>query len=132
MFEHERPGGASQEFGQETLPSKRPGGLIRDTDQRVPSLSVIIPTKNRPNDLGVTLETLFRQSALPQQLIIVDQSESGESQKRFELIFDGCSSRVRETIQVLYISDTKISGLAAARNKSMELATGEVWLFLDD
>jgi len=114
------------------LSSKGPDKLDRSVRKNALSLSVIIPTKNRPNDLANTLDTLFRQTVLPQQLIIVDQSEGSESRTRFGLMFGACSARVRETIQIVYIWDSNISGLAAARNISMKLAIGDVWLFLDD
>ena len=37
-------------------------------------LAVVVPTKNRPNELRNFLSSLWQQVFLPDQLIIVDQS----------------------------------------------------------
>ncbi|MDE3181646.1 MAG: glycosyltransferase family 2 protein, partial [Acidobacteriota bacterium] len=39
---------------------------------------------------------------------------------------------VRQAVSLNYIKDQKISGGAEARNRLMDVARGEVWLFLDD
>ena len=38
------------------------------------TLSIVIPTKNRPNELLAMLKSLIIQTHLPDQIIIVDQS----------------------------------------------------------
>ncbi len=96
------------------------------------SLSVIIPTKNRPIDLNLTVESLFQQSALPIQLVVVDQSQTEESKERVERSFAEASSAVRKRIQLCYILDAAITSLTAARNRGAERAQGDIWLFLDD
>ena len=40
----------------------------------VPKISVIIPTKNRADDLRCTLEGLIVQTRRPDEIIVVDQS----------------------------------------------------------
>lgn len=98
-----------------------------ETD-RQSRVSVIIPTKNRSEDLDLTLRSLVAQTVLPEELIIVDQSEGNESRT--------CTERVLSTrnrgIELKYIHDTRITGGAAARNQAMSVASGNVWLFLDD
>jgi glucosyl-dolichyl phosphate glucuronosyltransferase len=96
------------------------------------TVSVIIPTKNRPIDLGLTVESLFQQSVLPIQLIVVDQSQTEESKERVEWLFAEASSAIRETVQLFHILDPAISGLTVARNRGMERAQGDICLFLDD
>jgi GT2 family glycosyltransferase len=95
-------------------------------------VSLIIPTKNRSSDLEHTLESVFGQKILPTQLIIVDQGQGDETRKSMEKLFADARFRVREKIQLCYISNTKISGLTVARNRAMEVAQGDIWLFLDD
>jgi GT2 family glycosyltransferase len=96
------------------------------------TVSVIIPTKNRPVDLDLTVESLFQQSILPIQLIVVDQSQSGEGKERVERSFAEASLALREAVQFCYIQDSTISGGAVARNRAMEIARGDIWFFLDD
>jgi GT2 family glycosyltransferase len=96
------------------------------------SITVIIPTKNRPIDLDLTVESLFQQIALPIQVIVVDQSPTDESKERVERLFAESSSAVQERVQFCYILDGAITGLTVARNRGMQRAQGDIWLFLDD
>jgi GT2 family glycosyltransferase len=96
------------------------------------SLTVIIPTLDRPDDLRSTVVTLLHQTLLPDQLIILDQSPRLDSQKSIENLFASSPSRVRETVKLSYVRDTRIASAAVARNKAMDLAEGVIWLFLDD
>ncbi len=92
------------------------------------TVSVIIPTKNRPDDLELTLRSLVTQTVAAEELIIVDQSEDGESKGRaYRTLMNG-SARIR----LHYIHDTGITGGAAARNHAMAVASSDIWLFLDD
>lgn len=83
------------------------------------NIAVVIPTKDRPQDLVHTIETVANQTVLPDELIIVDQS------------------RVKVSIQHLpfpltHIYDPAIAGAAQARNRALDLVTKEFVLFLDD
>jgi GT2 family glycosyltransferase len=98
----------------------------------LPSLSIIIPTKNRPSDLNLTVESVLRQSILPPQLIIVDQSDHDESQRRLEKLFAETPFPAGGKPRLCYFHDTRILGLTRARNRAMEFAQGDIWLFLDD
>ena len=95
-------------------------------------LSVIIPTKNRPVDLELTVQSVLLQSLVPHQLIIVDQSQDDESRKRVEKQYEAARQQNRATAELRYIHDPSISGLAVARNRAMAEATEEIWVFLDD
>jgi glucosyl-dolichyl phosphate glucuronosyltransferase len=83
-------------------------------------VSVIIPTKNRTEDLNGTLDGLLHQTRRPDEIVIVDQS----SEPSPELM--------QFPIPLIYVYDPQISGLAVARNVGMERANGNIWLFLDD
>src|SRR4051794_14291146 len=97
-----------------------------------PGLAVAIPTKDRPVDLEGTIDSLFAQSALPKQLIIIDQSTDNESQGRVMFRYNALPETVRESIELLYVHDASICGLTAARNRALRLVKVEVVLFLDD
>src|SRR5712664_1138541 len=96
------------------------------------SLSIIIPTKDRPNDLEATVESIFRQSLPTTQLFIVDQSQSNESQSLVTKQYAEAPFPLRERVQLRYLHDPSIPGGGVARNRGMEIAEGEIWLFLDD
>ena len=96
------------------------------------SVSLIIPTKNRPRDLALTVQSILEQTVLARQLIIVDQSDGNEGRQRVEELFSAASRQVQERLRLYYIYDTSINGGAAARNRAMEVAQGDIWLFLDD
>lgn len=83
------------------------------------AVSVVIPTKNRAADLAKTIDTLLIQTVKPVELIIVDQSPTRSFSREI-------------SIPVRYIHDPLISGASTARNASMQVARGDVWLFLDD
>lgn len=93
------------------------------------TVCAIIPTKNRPEDLELTLHTLLTQSVVPQELIIVDQSADDESRRRVYRLLD---RNPDAGIKLKYIRDSQISGAAAARNRAMSVAAADIWLFLDD
>lgn len=96
------------------------------------SISVIIPTKNRLNDLKVTVESLLDQTILPNQLIIVDQSSGDESRREICRLMAEVPREVSDRLRLNYVHDPSITGLAQARNRSMQIADCAIWLFLDD
>jgi GT2 family glycosyltransferase len=98
----------------------------------LPSVAVIIPTKNRPSDLEVTIRTLLAQTVLPQHLIIIDQSSDDDSRCRVQRLFEQQTPAGPQYPKLSYESNHAITGGAMARNHAMQLAQGDVWLFLDD
>ena len=96
------------------------------------TVSVIIPTKNRADELLLVVRSLLAQSVPPRQIIIVDQSESDEGRILVESEFRHTAKNLREAVRLDYVHDTTITGGAVARNRAMEIAQGSVWLFLDD
>jgi GT2 family glycosyltransferase len=96
------------------------------------SVSIIIPTKSRPADLELTVDSILHQSVLPVQLIVVDQSEDDESRRRIETLLFEAPLRVRDAVALDYLRNAAISGGAVARNRAMDIARGDIWLFLDD
>lgn len=98
----------------------------------MPSVCVIIPTKNRPQDLELAVRSVFAQTFAPLSLLIIDQSPDGESRRRVNSELDAACERHGPLWSLNYIHDPAISGLAAARNRAMAVADGDIWLFLDD
>ena len=96
------------------------------------SISIIIPTKNRPKDLRLTVETLLAQTVLPDQLVIVDQSAGDDSRREILGLLAAAPQGTRDRIRLNYVYDPSITGGAQARNRAMQIADCDVWLFLDD
>jgi GT2 family glycosyltransferase len=96
------------------------------------SMSVIIPTKNRPSDLETAVQSVLAQNVLPAQLIIVDQSDDEGSRSRLCAAYKALPAPIRSAVRLDYVLDPHITGLTMARNYAMDLAQGNIWLFLDD
>ena len=86
----------------------------------VPTVSVIIATKNRTEDLADTVRDLISQTQQPNEILIVDQSSTPS--------FDPTGFQIK----IDYIFAPHLSGAAVARNVAMDHASGDIWLFLDD
>ena len=95
-------------------------------------ISAIIPTKNRPGDLCLTIRTLLEQILVPFEVVIVDQSEDERSRQATDEEFVQARKNGNTLPELQYIHDPKIRGVSAARNCGMEHAHGTIWLFLDD
>jgi GT2 family glycosyltransferase len=97
----------------------------------VPTLAVLIPTLNRPYDLSLAVETLLRQTRLPQELIIMDQSTGDESERLVREMFDERPPEAAH-FELRYTRDPSIRSLAVARNLLLEQNRCSIFLFLDD
>lgn len=91
---------------------------VEDTP-KTGKVSVVIPTKNRYTLLNNLLRHLNEQTHLPEEVIIVDQSEPSQP-----VLFES-------KIPVVYIS-YKQGGHSSARNHGISQARGEYILSLDD
>jgi len=95
-------------------------------------VSAIIPTKNRPDDLRRTVQTLLEETVLPHEVIVVDQSLDKQSCDAVQEEFRRAGEHLPALPRLHYIHDTSIRGLSAARNAGMAVAEESIWLFLDD
>jgi GT2 family glycosyltransferase len=80
----------------------------------------------------MTIASLLHQTVVPAQIVVVDQSENDEVRRRLEKLFAQAPASVREKTTLCHIYDPAIPGAAAARNRGMDAANGEILLFLDD
>jgi GT2 family glycosyltransferase len=93
------------------------------TDENKLRITVIIPTKNRSDDLHVTLHSILMQTLRPDEIVIVDQGSTPALEPSNSSSFP---------IALTYIYAPSVSGAAEARNLAMDRATGDIWVFLDD
>ncbi len=88
-------------------------------------VSVVIPTHNRPDGLAEAVKSIFKQTLLPKELIVVDD---GSKPPVSEGVFAGCPTGL---IAKLFRNESP-KGANNARNRGINEATGEWIAFLDD
>jgi GT2 family glycosyltransferase len=88
-----------------------------------PKISVIIPTKNRFHDIIECIKSILVQTLLPDEIIIVDASDTQELNSKIEEFKS-------EKTKSLYIH-TK-PGLTYQRNVGIGASCGDIVFFLDD
>lgn len=94
------------------------------TNARHPEMadaSVIICTRNRSADLHRCLVSIFEQTCLPREVIVIDNAPSDDSTLRVVKQFSG----------VVYHEEPR-PGLSIARNAGLRLATCSIIAFTDD
>lgn len=91
------------------------------------TLTIVIPTRNRPSDLLRAIESICIQTRIPDELLIIDQSLNNQFVEISSLIFS-----VSKKIKLDYINDPTITGLVAAKESAIKRATGHVICFLED
>jgi len=88
-----------------------------------PTVSVVVPTRNRSGLLMMTLRSVLGQRGVPLEAIVVDDASSDDTPAALAAIGD-------ERLRVIR-HDTR-AGVSAARNRGVEDAQGEWLAFIDD
>jgi len=91
-----------------------------------PLLTVIVPTRDRPEQLERALQSLQRQTWHPLEVVIVDDASTGSSTDAIATTFTHRGLRIR-----LHRRDSR-GGPAVTRNDGLILADGDYVSFLDD
>jgi glycosyltransferase involved in cell wall biosynthesis len=86
----------------------------------VPSVSVVVPTRNRITDLECCLEALNRLDPAPMEIIVVDSAPEGEGAREVALRWGARYLRENEP------------GASRARNRGALAALGDIVAFTDD
>jgi len=94
--------------------------VTRDT--ATPSVSVVIPAYNRAGTIGYCLDSIFSQTLLPDEVLVVDDCSSDATVK---VVLNYPDPRVR------CIRLERNSGAQAARNRGIREARGE-WIAFQD
>jgi len=92
--------------------------------------SIIVPTCNRQPDLVKLIDSILKQTLLPAEVIIVDQSDNDDTKKYIDNLRNQLLSE-SNNINLIYIYQNEKNS-AAARNKGIDITTGEIVSFLDD
>jgi len=91
-------------------------------------ISVIIPTRNRVDDLTHCLQSLLTQSVTPNEIIIIDSSNTPII---YEHKFQNMTTQLNKSNITLIYKHTE-PGAAYQRNIGIALASGDVFYFFDD
>jgi GT2 family glycosyltransferase len=89
------------------------------------SISVIIPTYDRPENVRENLQALGAQSSLPAEVIIVDDGTRSLNRSTVKKILP-------ESIAIHITESMGEPSTSAARNTGVKMATSPIVLFLDD
>ncbi len=90
-------------------------------------LAVVVPTKNRPKELQTFLNSLWNQEFLPDQLIIIDQSEPSK------VINHEVKEKALELgIKLDYLHKESINGLVQAKAFAVPYNKCSIISFFDD
>lgn len=94
------------------------------------TVSVLVPTKNRPALLAEAVRSLLRQTARIDELVIADQSDTEDGRHAVEALLAAQPEERRPAL--IHVWDRTINGTAAARNVALERACGDVVVYCDD
>ena len=89
-----------------------------------PDVSVVVPTKDRPELLALTLRTICEQKDVDLEMIVVDDGSEGAA------VVDVVTARADPRARV--IRNPKRQGVSAARNRGIAVAAGRWVAFCDD
>lgn len=86
-------------------------------------ITVCIPTYNRPKQVSDLLTNLLEQQVLPEEVVLVDSSSDDASREIAGKYSDRFPSLVYQRSE---------KGLTLQRNRAIEMAHGDIVVFLDD
>ena len=89
------------------------------------TISVVIPTHNRPKDLRKAIKSVFNQTLLPSELIVVDD---GSDPKVTSDIFENKPNQVLTKL----VRNKTAKGGNYSRNKGAKISNSNFLIFLDD
>jgi len=93
-------------------------------------ISIAIPTRNRSKFLANLLRSILRQTRLPEEVIIVDDSDGYETES---LARDSHSVFLSDGITLKYLRGNKENmSICAAKNLGIDKSSGEILFFMDD
>lgn len=95
--------------------------LVKDA----PPISVVVATRDRPDQLRTAIESLLRQTHAPSQILIVDNAPSTELTRHL------IKEQYRDFEQIVYVREDR-PGLANAHNAGLVRAEGSLIAFTDD
>jgi len=91
-------------------------------------ISAVIPTKNRPHDLQKAVQSVLEQTRLPDELVIIDQSDDRVPRDAVHKLIETAAEKPK----LIYVLDPEIAGLIPAKQASIGHSNGDLICFLED
>ncbi|MBF2064696.1 MAG: glycosyltransferase [Calothrix sp. C42_A2020_038] len=85
------------------------------------SISIVVPTCNRPEQLKICLQSLQNLSQRPDEILVVDNYPSSDVTRQL----------IEQMPDIRYIAEPR-PGASIARNTGVEYAKGDIIAFIDD
>ncbi len=93
------------------------------------TISVVIVTYKRPDDLKNCLQTVLKQTLLPQEVFVIDNAKDSATKN----LVEGKSNDFKKKgVALNYIPNTREDSLMTARNLGAELSSGSFVSMVDD
>lgn len=90
------------------------------------NISVIIPTKDRPEMLPRSVASIWSQTVLPQEIIIINDASTVDYERVIEKL------QKNSPLPIVYKRIEQSLGPSNTRNTGVGLARGDILMFLDD
>lgn len=110
--------------GDSHLPRDGPRADLRGDSGSVPTVSVIIPTKDRPGLLDEAIASALAQTRAPNEVVVVDDGSTPP--------VDAVALSARHGPKLRVMRNESSRGLAFCRNLGVEACTSDHVLHLDD
>ncbi len=91
---------------------------VGNRHHRAVNLSLVVPTKNRPEEILRCLDSVYAHSPQIEEVVVVDQSSAPYDLRAYP--------------SVTHLYRPELGGLTAARNAGIDASHGAIVLFLDD
>lgn len=91
---------------------------------RIPTVSVVLPTHNRPGYLKEAIESVLAQTYQDWELLVIDDGSTDETKETVQRY-------VQQDRRIRYIPQSQ-QGVSVARNTGIRSAAGRYLAFLDD
>ncbi|AQW22835.1 glycosyltransferase family 2 protein [Clostridium perfringens] len=89
----------------------------------MPTLSIVIPIYNSEKNIGDCIKSILQQSFTNYEIILVNDGSTDQSEEICKLL-------MKKDYRVKYVKQIN-HGVSFARNKGIEVATGEYLMFMD-
>src|SRR5688572_22573693 len=99
-----------------------PPALDTTPNDAWPAISVVVCTRDRPEELSRCLDSLAAMDYRPHEVLVVDNAPATDATRR---LVEGRGGVVRYALE-------PVPGLDHARNRAIACATGDVLAFTDD
>lgn len=109
---------------QDKTPRREYGATkLRDMSAKQPTVSVVVPTYNRAHLVGRAIRSALNQTYRDLEVIVIDDASTDHTEETVRRLKDS---------RITYVRHAQNQGGAIARNRGLDLSSGEYVAFLDD